>query len=175
LRVIARPHRIAQEQGEQQAVEHADAAEEFEPVAPAERFGDVPADPAERGARVNARHVQPGRQRSRPPAVVVSDQREGGGDVARFAHTHQRAGGEELMERRGPTAGERGDRPEEQAGEDDPAAADAVGDVPAQGAHGRVNPQENRREQSELRVGNVNLGADRVAHRGDHQAVEVVE
>ena len=136
---------------------------------------DVSADPSQRGAGIDAGDIEPRRQRARRAAVIITDQRQGRRDVARFAQSHQCAGGEHLIQRMGKPAQECRRGPEKQAEDDNAAPAGAIGDESAEWAGGRVNPQENRREQTELRIGHRDVGPDRVAHRRDHQPIEIIQ
>jgi hypothetical protein len=171
--------RVAQEPQQGQGVEDADDAGEVEGASPAEsrRVGDVAGEAADDDATIDADLVQSDGAGAGVAGVEIRDEGEGGGDVEGFAHAHEGARPEEAVVG-GDVAGGPGDGgPDEEAGADDAAFAETVGEPAADGAEDGVDPLELAEHESP-----VGLGADagdvvhhRELHGGDHLAVEVVE
>src|ERR1035438_2200568 len=84
--------------------------------------------------------------------VIIGNQRERGGNITRFTDAHERAGEEQLIEGFRVAGEPHDERPDKQTGDNDPAAPRAVGEKTGERTEQTVNPEEHRREQTELRV-----------------------
>jgi hypothetical protein len=109
--------------------------------------------------------------------VVLRDQRQRRRNVERLADPHQRPRDHEFVERRHMPGPPGDQRPDEKTAADDPAPAEAVGDVSTKWTQDRVRPLEATQHQTP--VGPVrngrNVADHRGLHRGEHLPVEIVE
>ena len=65
--------------------------------------------------------------------------------------------------------------PRQQAANNDAAAAEAIGQKTGKGAQRSVHPKEHGGEQTKLRVGHRDRFRHRLAHRRQHDAIEVIQ
>ena len=138
-------------------------------------IGHPAAHSAERHARVDAAHVNARGQRPRAAAMIVRDQRERGGDVARLADPHERAGPDKLLIRLRKRRGPRDERPHAEADENDATAAEAIRAPAAHRTQHAIDEEEDHRECAEIIVTHRDRRFDRIPHRGEHDAVEVIQ
>ena len=171
-----------QENHDDESIGDADEAERLESQPPAEVVRLARHQRAAAGEhlpRVNPAHVQPRRHGTRASAVIIGNQRERRGNVKRFGNAHRRAREKQLLVSLRLPRQPRDDRPDDQRTQDDELAAEAVGQIPADGAERRVNDEKRRRHRAELplRHRNAVLAAARdrrVEHR-EQLAVEIIQ
>ena len=109
--------------------------------------------------------------------MPVGQERQGRGDVEGFAHAHDPTQVIQLVEAGGETHGQRDGRPHEEAADDEPLAAHAVGHEAGEGRHQSVDPQEygHQRAESLGLIQFLDVGLHGLLHRRKHLAVHVVE
>ena len=88
---------IAQEQHQHHGIHDAETAKGEESRRPAVVIRHPAAHATQRHAGVDAAHVNARGQRARAAAMIVRNERERGGDVARLADAHERTGEEQLL------------------------------------------------------------------------------
>ena len=171
--------RIAQEEEERHGIDDArdPAGSEGEPPAEGRVIGHVAGEAAEDNARVDARLVDAHRPRPRRAGVEIGDERERGRNVEGLADAHDRAGGDERLERFDVAGDPRDGRPDKEACHDDEPAARAIGHVAAQRAQDRVDPLERPEHDAPVGPGGDvgDVGHDRRLHRREHLPVEVIQ
>ena len=143
--------------------------------APAVSLSDPAADTAEAGADAQACHVDAGGERTRRAAMIVRNQRQRCGQIRRLAHSHQGADGDQLPKLCAPAVSQVRNDHASRLDDDQPGSAEPVREESREGTEQAVDPQEHRGQKAELSICHRDRGGQGIPHRGDHDAVEIVQ
>ena len=165
---------VAQEEKQQHADRHVRHRNGDVGLAPAVVLRDPAADAADDGAEDHSRQMDAPGQGPGWTEMVVDDEGDAGRDVEGLGQTEQCAQHEKQFKGVHVGRDQREAGPGKQTPDDDGAAAETVGEKPAEGTGQRIEPEERRREQTKLSVRHRNILDDRAAHRGQHRARQVV-
>lgn len=171
------PAVLMQEEDQHDGIGDADDAEPVEGLLPGKHRGDRSPESAHGLSDIESGHVDADGETPGLARVVVGDQRKAGRNVERLADAHQGPQPVDLPERGRIAHQQRHGRPDAERSDDEPLAADPVGDGPGNGTHQSVDPEEDGHQPAEidglLQFGDIDL--HRLAHRREHLPVHVVQ
>ena len=134
---------------------------------------DAPHQHGEAAAEGDAAVVDAHREAQLLGREIVGDDRVGRRRERRLPHPHSHTCGEQTPEAVGETAGHRRQAPERDAQGDEVAAAARVDPSPERQAQQGVERREGEADQEAyLRLGQAEVGADRVDHQAQEHAVD---